>query len=360
MASSRTRAAEGITGIRAERVGRTETWGMGAPRCREVIQERTCRRGLAGEELAPGSLQQSRPSRIFSDTGSPRAAPTNRDFFGTRLRFACGREKFRAVDVSPLTLEQLTQDVRDVALQVHAAQERLEDRDFIAAVHQAVDLMGRRFRDLLSSLPPGEQVAAERALGRRVADVRRLASLLPRTPANLVVSTPDRQVSGSSTVGERRITGVSWTHDRSAPSAGLRVGGEVEAWCGKCGEAKTHNIIAMVGSDPKQVLCQSCGSRHSYRTEPARKRPTEGIAESTSGRQPPPDREAARKMELMRALSEEVAASSTVRVFNPKERYKAGEIISHPEYGRGKIENVLRSSLLVRFPRSGLKPLSLI
>ena len=192
------------------------------------------------------------------------------------------REKLRGVDLPPLTLEQLTQEVRDVALQVHAAQERLEDRDFIAAVHAAVENMGRRFKDLLAALPDTEQIVAERALGRRVADVRRLASLLPRIPANLVVSTPDRQVSGSSAVGERRITGVSWTDDRAAPSAGLRVGGEVEAWCGKCGEAKTHNVIAMVGTEPKQVLCQSCGSRHTYRTGPARKKAVEGVAEATA------------------------------------------------------------------------------
>ena len=48
-----------------------------------------------------------------------------------------------------------------------------------------------------------------------------------------------------------------------------------------------------------------------------------------------------------------------MRIFDPKERYKAGEIIVHPEYGRGKIENVLRSSLLVRFPIGGLKSLML-
>ena len=145
----------------------------------------------------------------------------------------------------------------------------------------------------------------------------------------------------------------------SAP-AGVRVGGEVDAWCGKCGDTKTHNVIAMVGSDPKQVLCQACGSRHSYRTGPARKRAADGIRETTSARAQAPDREAARKTELLRALGEEVANAATVRVFNPKERYKAGEIISHPEYGRGKVENVLRSSLLVRFARSGLKPLSLV
>ncbi len=48
-----------------------------------------------------------------------------------------------------------------------------------------------------------------------------------------------------------------------------------------------------------------------------------------------------------------------MRLFDPRERYKAGEIISHPEYGRGKIQNVLRSSLLVRFSVGGLKSLML-
>jgi hypothetical protein len=277
------------------------------------------------------------------------------------LRFADDREKLRAVDSKPLTLDQVTEEVRDMALQVHAAQERLEDRDFIAGVHAAVEQTSRRFKDLLSSLSQGDQMVAERALGRRVADIRRLASLLPRVPTAVNLSTPDRQVTGSSMVGERRITGVSWTLDRGAPSAGVRVGGEVEAWCGKCGEAKTHNVIAMVGAVPKQVLCQACGSRHTFRTEPARKRAVEGAAaEISTPRTNAPDREAARKAELQRALSEEVAAAATVRVFDPKERYKAGEIISHAEYGRGKIENVLRASLLVRFARSGLKPLSLI
>lgn len=267
----------------------------------------------------------------------------------------------RAVDPKPLDLESLTVEVRDAALQVHAAQERLEDRDYIATVHATVDTMKRRYKDLLASLSAPEQAAAERALGRRVSDVMRLASLLPRVPVAAAASTPDRQVSGASAVGERRITGVSWTHDRAAPTAGLRVGGEVEAWCGKCGDIKTHNIVAMVGTEPKQVLCQACGSRHAFRTEAARKRgPKEQAEVPAGGRANVPDREAAKKAEQMRALAEEVATAAAVRSFNPKERYKAGEIISHPEYGRGKVENVLRSSLLVRFARSGLKPLTLV
>ena len=52
-------------------------------------------------------------------------------------------------------------------------------------------------------------------------------------------------------------------------------------------------------------------------------------------------------------------AAAEIKVFDPKQRYRVGDIISHPEFGRGKIENVLRSSLLVRFPIGGLKSLML-
>jgi hypothetical protein len=114
-----------------------------------------------------------------------------------------------------------------------------------------------------------------------------------------------------------------------------------------------------VGNEPKQVLCQVCGSRHAFRTEPVRKRASAAELES-SARRNVQDPEAARRAEASRALADEISRAPTIRAFDPKERYKAGEFISHPSYGPGKVENVLRSSLLVRFSRSGLKPLTLL
>jgi len=258
---------------------------------------------------------------------------------------------------SPPTLDQLNNEIRDVALQVHLAEERKDERDVVAAAHAGIERLSRRYRDLLQSLSAGEQLRAERALGRRVVDLKRLASLLPKIPAASVESTPDRAAGGGAPE-DRRITGVSWSHDRRAPAPKLGVGGDVESWCGRCGEATTHSVVAMVGQEPKQVLCQVCGSRHTHRTGPAR-RPTAGVAASPGEDRPRADPEALRKAAELRALGEEVAAAATVRVFDPKERYKAGEIIVHAEYGRGKIENVLRSSLLVRFSVGGLKSLML-
>jgi hypothetical protein len=264
-------------------------------------------------------------------------------------------------DSAPPTLEKLTEEIREVALQVHQAEEHKDQRDIVAAAHAGVDRLSRRYREMLQALSPGEQMKAERALGRRVVDIKRLASLLPKVPAATTESTPDRAAGGGAP-GARRITGVSWTSERGTPTAKAGVGGDVESWCGRCGELTTHSIVAMVGNDPKQVLCQVCGSRHAHRTTPARK-PTASAGAAAEGGDDRPragDPEAKRKAAELRALGEEVAAAETVRSFDPKERYKAGEIIVHPEFGRGKIENVLRSSLLVRFPAGGLKSLMLV
>jgi hypothetical protein len=265
------------------------------------------------------------------------------------------------VDPAP-TLEQLGDEIREVALAVHQAQERQDERDIVAAAVASVERLSSRYRDLIQSLSPGDQIRAERLLGRRVVDLRRLASLLPKVPTSVRESTPDR-VAGGGAPGDRRITGVSWTQDRAGPSGGLRVGADLEAGCGKCGESTTHSVVAMVGKDPKQVLCQVCNSRHTYRTTPARRgaagAAATGTGDGESRPRIPVDPEVQKRAAEMRALAEEVAAAETVRIFDPKERYKTGEIIAHPEFGRGKVENVLRSSLLIRFPVGGLKSVML-
>ena len=91
---------------------------------------------------------------------------------------------------TPPTLDQLSNEIRDVALQVHLAEERKDERDVVAAAHAGIERLSRRYRDLLQSLSPGEQLRAERALGRRVVDLKRLASLLPKVPAANTESTP--------------------------------------------------------------------------------------------------------------------------------------------------------------------------
>ena len=58
------------------------------------------------------------------------------------------------------------------------------------------------------------------------------------------------------------------------------------------------------------------------------------------------------------AFDQELDAAENPRPFDPKARYKANEIILHPEWGRGKVENVIKGSMLVRF-RDRLRPLDM-
>jgi hypothetical protein len=258
------------------------------------------------------------------------------------------------------TIDEIAEELRDVALQVHTAQERKEERDLVIAAREGVERLSQRYREMYASLSPGDQMKVDRTLGRRVVDVKRLASLLPKVASVAADSTPDR-AAGASAVGERRITGVSWTHGRTAPTGGTSAGGDIEAWCGKCGESTAHHIVALVGTQPKQVLCTVCNSRHAYRTTAARRSTSEGASAAVTDDRPrgAQSAEAAKKADQQRALAAEVNAAADIKVFDPKQRYKVGDIISHRDFGRGKVENVLRSSLLVRFGIGGLKSLML-
>lgn len=258
-------------------------------------------------------------------------------------------------------VDKITEEIREVAFMVHSAQERTEERDVVASAHLAVEKLSENYRALCASASEKDRAMIERKLGRRVTDLRRLASLLPRIGSIASGPTGDRHGSGPSEVEERRITGVSWRSDHR-PEAGsfgkVRVGGEVDAWCGPCDSLTTHHVVAMVGSEPKQVVCQACGNRHNFRTTPARKATSpEGV--TASPQESDLERRAEAKAEELRALGRELADVSDVRTFNPRERYKVGEVIWHPEFGRGKVETVLRSSMLVRFASGGLKSVML-
>ena len=261
----------------------------------------------------------------------------------------------------PSSLDQLTDEIREVALLVHSAQERAEDREIVKNAHLAVDRLSQRYRELCTSGTSAERETIERKLGRRVTDLRRLASMLPRIGGIASEHTGDQASAAPSEVETRRITGVSWRssgRETSALGPALRVGGEVDAWCGPCDGLTTHSIIAMVGDTPKQVVCQACNARHGYRTTPARKTPGDA-ARSESPQESEAARRAEQKAEELRALGRELAETTEVRPFDPRDRYKVGDVISHPEFGRGKVETVLRSSMLVRFPQGGLKSVML-
>ncbi|HEY7956789.1 MAG TPA: hypothetical protein VII38_15905 [Polyangia bacterium] len=259
-------------------------------------------------------------------------------------------------DLTSEQLKELSQEVGAAINEVDAALESGEDARQLA-VGRLVGELAKRYQELRGGLDEKSREMVERGLGRRVVDLRRAAEQLTRRmPGAKAVSSRD---AGSLPFLEQRMPPKPIVPERAAPSEKLSVGGEIESWCGKCKEMREHRIVAMVGSEAKQVICVVCASRHAHKGEP----PARARAQTPAPVGIPAQRrtdEAARdkRADEKRALQKELLEAVDPRPFDPKARYKAGEIIVHPEHGRGKIENVLRSSMLVRF-LEGLRPVDL-
>jgi hypothetical protein len=262
-------------------------------------------------------------------------------------------------DALKARVEEFREHLNETAAEVDAAGESDDEARELAAGDR-VRALAQSWGALLAELPPPERVAVEKQLERRVLDLRRAAAALTQRVSGQKAALA---VDAGNPFLFRREPPKSIEPDRYALRGRKSVGSEVDSWCGKCKEVREHRIVAMVGDEPKQVVCNTCGSRHNYKSEqPTRSRsgtptagtPVDGGVRKSSAE----DREAQKRADAKRALQKELAEAVDPRPFDPKGRYKAGEIILHAEHGRGKIENVLRSSLLVRF-LDGLKPLDL-
>jgi hypothetical protein len=263
-------------------------------------------------------------------------------------------------DSQRLAFEELAKETDELIDTVETALEEHAAFSFMLATRLRVDALSKKFRELLLKLDEKDRFTVERTTGRKVVDLQKMSQKLP----TLAVGKPAEKAADTGFFGTRAGTtsrkpvqiGEGARKDKDK----LKVAGEVDAWCGRCLTIRTQTIAAMVGDQPAQVVCPVCGGRSRFREGPMEKKKpaskTEGAeasagSSSSSGGGMVPSKE---KRELLDSLR----TAENVRTYAPKERYKAGEIIEHPEHGRGKIENVLPRSLLVRFA-SGLKPLKL-
>ena len=251
-------------------------------------------------------------------------------------------------------LDQLSDRIYDVGEMVAAAadQESLNIDD-AKECHQAIEGVVARYNELLAGVAENERFGVERKYERKVMDLRRRAEFLPTMRVEKPV-TPETQ--GVGVINSRAPRQIA-SRDR-LNLGGLKVGADIDGWCGPCDSIRVHSIYAMVGDKVKQVVCNNCGARHGLRMTPARSKKTGNRpAAAVRERKTNESVKGTRAEEARMALQKELTEATDVRPFVPRARFKAGEIIEHDKYGRGKVENVLRDSILVRF-RTGLRPLN--
>jgi hypothetical protein len=137
------------------------------------------------------------------------------------------------------------------------------------------------------------------------------------------------------------------------------VGKNIDAFCTRCGLTLAHIVLYEVGGAVQGVKCKTCGAEHRYRgPKPGRQRDV--AAERRSAREgvrtPRPVRPAdARLWEQRNAAAEPDVVTWDYKL---AERYEKGDVIAHPQFGRGFVEAITADSMEVIF-REGRKRLAM-
>jgi hypothetical protein len=259
------------------------------------------------------------------------------------------------MDASTQSLfDQIKKEAEELIDTVETALDEHAQFSFMLETRGKVEDVSARYRAAKAKLGENDALQIDRHVGRRVMDLQRMATRLPS--AAIGAPAPQRVDTGFFETRPGKSSRQPITIGEGArKEKKLGVTDETEAWCGRCMSLRNHVIAAMVGDLPAQVVCQSCGSRSRFREGPVEKKKEKKTSASAASTKPVAESDAAKEK---KALLEQLRNAENVRAYSPKDRYKAGEIIEHPEHGRGKIENILPRSLLVRFA-SGLKPLKL-
>jgi len=113
----------------------------------------------------------------------------------------------------------------------------------------------------------------------------------------------------------------------------IRVGGEVDAFCNRCGLVLAHTVHAVVGGRPVKVECNTCHSVHRHRGAPGPSAASAGPRTGASRRR---EKAAVVPFEELLAARNQAAA----RRYSPRETFAVDEVVDHPTFGRGYVSAV--------------------
>ena len=119
-----------------------------------------------------------------------------------------------------------------------------------------------------------------------------------------------------------------------------RVGGDIDAFCTRCKMELGHTVLAMVGTKAVRVRCNTCGGEHNYRGSSAPSRKGSWV--------PASERAARPAVTSWEALLREKDLSRARR-YSVKERFQADEVLEHPVFGIGLVQEVRGDKISVAF-----------
>lgn len=133
--------------------------------------------------------------------------------------------------------------------------------------------------------------------------------------------------------------------------AAVRTGGEIDSICTKCKMVLAHTVIAMVGSKPVRVQCNTCGGQHQHRSAtPTEAKKTARVASAATASR------TTRVSPIRLSFDDMLAQRKTglSKPYSPKTRFLLDEVMTHPTFGMGFVSEVKPDKIEVTF-RSGMK-----
>jgi hypothetical protein len=119
-----------------------------------------------------------------------------------------------------------------------------------------------------------------------------------------------------------------------------RVGQELNAYCGKCKDERTHIVAAMDGDVVRRVTCSMCGGTHNYKLKP--------VAAPNGEAAAPTKRKSTRRAKESDTFN--IDPKRPVKSYDMNNIFSAGDVIKHPKFGLGAVETSLPPNKIeVRF-----------
>jgi len=119
-----------------------------------------------------------------------------------------------------------------------------------------------------------------------------------------------------------------------------RVGQELNAYCGKCKDERTHIVAAMDGEVVRRVTCSMCGGTHNYKLKP--------VAATNGETTAPTKRKSTRRTKESDTFN--IDPKRPVKSYDMNNIFSTGDVINHPKFGLGAVEGAMPPNKIeVRF-----------
>jgi hypothetical protein len=127
----------------------------------------------------------------------------------------------------------------------------------------------------------------------------------------------------------------------------IAVGSDIEAYCTKCKLVLAHSVIAMQGTKPRRVRCNTCNGEHNYRA-------AKPVARTATKKAAKPGKRTTTKK--TRQSWEEVmkeAAAKPHKKYSMSGSFGEGDWIEHTTFGLGCVQSFTPpNKITVRFADS--------